>query len=231
MNSPKKYQWLFFDADGTLFDYDRAEAKALEGTFRDFHLPFLSEYSGIYQKINHQIWLDLENGQITAEALRLVRFERLFETINVRTPAAEFSERYLLNLSLASDLMEGAEETVRALKGRYRMIIITNGLKDVQYRRLERSPIADCFEGVAISEEIGAAKPDSRYFDAVFARTGSPAREDVLVIGDSLTSDIQGGYQYGLDTCWFNPAGKPGNPQFTATYEIRRLTELIALLG
>jgi YjjG family noncanonical pyrimidine nucleotidase len=243
MTTPKiAYQWLLFDADGTLFDYDRAEAKALEGTFRDFNLTFEPEHAGAYQKINHQIWLDFENGLISAEALRVVRFERLFATIqisagaaanagaNAQTFAGEFSRRYLHNLAMASDLVDGAEEIVRALHRRYHLALITNGLKDVQRPRLAHSAIADCFEAIAISEELGVAKPDPRYFDAVFSRIGQPAPESVLVIGDSLTSDIQGGINYGLDTCWFNPGGKPANPKVTATYQIQKLEELKKLL-
>ncbi len=83
MNSSQSYRWLLFDADGTLFDYDRAEAKALEATFQNFGLPFSDEHSRAYQKINHQVWVDFENGQITSEALRVVRFERLFETVRL----------------------------------------------------------------------------------------------------------------------------------------------------
>ncbi len=241
MNSSQSYRWLLFDADGTLFDYDRAEAKALEATFQNFGLPFSDEHSRAYQKINHQVWVDFENGQITSEALRVVRFERLFETLRLEGKgsdahdwainALEFSSRYLQNLSQASDLMEGAEKIILALKKHYRLGLITNGLKDVQRPRLARSAIADCFEVVAISEEIGAAKPDPRYFDAVFGLIGQPPRQTVLVIGDSLTSDIQGGLNYGLDTCWYNPAGKAGNPRPPVKFEIKHLEELIALLS
>lgn len=228
------YQWLLFDADGTLFDYDRAEAKALEGTFRDFNLPFEPGHAGAYQKINHQIWLDFENGQITASALRVTRFERLFVALQIAPGsasfAAEFSDRYLRNLAMASDLTNGAEKITRALKARYHLALITNGLKDVQRPRLAGSPIADCFEVVAISDEMGVAKPNPRYFRAVFDRIGQPERMNVLVIGDSLTSDIQGGINYGLDTCWYNPSGKAADAKLTPTYQITRLDELADLL-
>jgi 2-haloacid dehalogenase len=226
MQSSHRYRWMLFDADGTLFDYDRAEASALEGTFRDFHLPFSPGTAGAYQAINHQIWLDFENAQISAEALRVVRFERLFAALRLQADAGPFSQRYLENLAQASDLMDGAEETIRALHAKYHLALITNGLKDVQRPRLARSAIAGCFEAVAISEEMGVAKPDPRYFDAVFDRIGNPPREAVLVIGDSLTSDIQGGINYGLDTCWFNPRGDPADPRFPTTYEIQKLDEL-----
>ncbi len=229
MSPSKPYQWLLFDADGTLFDYDRAETKALEGTFRDFNLPFLAEHSAAYQKINQQVWLDFENGQITAAALRVARFERLFAAIQIQVEPEKFSLRYLQNLAAASDLINGAEETVRQLKEIYHLALITNGLMDVQRPRLAFSAIADCFEAVAISEELGAAKPDPHYFDLLFEKIGWPARDTALVIGDSLSSDIQGGINYGLDTCWFNPKEKPRNPNLPVTYEIRKLEELLLL--
>ncbi len=230
MNSLHKYRWLLFDADGTLFDYDRAEDFALESAFRSFSLPFEVASAEAYRQINRQIWLDFENGQITAELLRVRRFERLFDRLALKADPAAFSQRYLLHLSQASDLMPGAEALIRQLAGRYHLGLITNGLHDVQRPRLARSPIADDFKLVAVSEEMGVAKPDPRFFDEVFASIGQPLKDSVLIIGDSLTSDIQGGINYGLDTCWFNPAGKPPDPNLPATYEIHRLEELVSLL-
>jgi 2-haloacid dehalogenase len=104
-------------------------------------------------------------------------------------------------------------------------------LKDVQRPRLAMTPVADMFDHIFISEEIGAAKPAAAFFDAVFDQLGQPARETVLVIGDSLTSDIDGGNGYGLDTCWFNPQGRPRTAAVPVTYEIRRLAELFSLPG
>ncbi len=232
MHPSKRYQWLLFDADGTLFDYDRAEAKALEGTFRDFNLPFSARHAETYQVINHQVWQEFENGQISSTDLRVARFQRLFAALRMDggIDVEQFSTRYLRNLATASDLMEGAEDVVRKLHGQYHLALITNGLKDVQRPRLANSAIANCFAVVAISEELGAAKPDPRYFDLIFEQMGQPARETVLVIGDSLTSDIQGGVNYSLDTCWFNPQGKPAKPGLRATYEIRHLRELVRLV-
>lgn len=230
MTSSGSYQWLLFDADGTLFDYDRAEASALEGAFQDFNLPFAPASASAYQTINHQIWIDFENGQITAEALRVQRFERLFEALQIQADAEAFSANYLHHLAQASDLIPGAESTLRTLHGRYHLGLITNGLKDVQRSRLARSVIQSYFEEVAISEELGAAKPDPRFFERVFANIGNPSKDTVLVIGDSLSSDIQGGINYGLDTCWFNPGGKPAPAGIAANYEIRQITQLLDLL-
>lgn len=226
-----KYEWLLFDADGTLFNYDLAEDKALRGTYAEFGLAYDPRHGEAYRRINRQVWLDFEQGKITAEALRARRFALLFEAMGITADAPEFSTLYLIHLSRASDLLPGAEEVLRRLHGRCRMVVITNGLKEVQRPRLSSSPIAGLFDAVAVSDELGVAKPDPRFFDAVFAQIGSPPREKVLVIGDSLTSDIQGGNNYGLDTCWFNPLGKPPDPRIPAHYEIRALAQLLDLLG
>jgi 2-haloacid dehalogenase len=226
-----KYTWLLFDADGTLFDYDLGEAYALESSFLEAGLPFSPATAESYRAINQQIWLDFENGLISAERLRTRRFELLFEAAGLQTDVAAFSARYLIHLSHASQLVDGAETLIRSLRGQYHLGIITNGLKDVQRPRLARSAIDGLFDGIAISEEIGTAKPDPRFFEAAFAEMGNPPRETVLVIGDSLSSDILGGNNYGLDTCWYNPQGKAPDPRIPATYEIRRLVDLMAVLA
>ena len=226
-----KYEWLLFDADGTLFDYDLAEDKALRGAYVEFGLAYDLRHGEAYRRINRQVWLDFEQGKITAEALRVRRFALLFEAMGIAADAKGFSDRYLAHLARAGDLLPGAEEVLRRLHGHYRMVVITNGLKEVQRPRLSSSPIAGLFAALAVSDELGVAKPDPRFFETVFDQIGSPPREKVLVIGDSLTSDIQGGNTYGLDTCWFNPLGKPVDPRIPARYEIRALPQLLDLLG
>jgi 2-haloacid dehalogenase len=228
------YTWLFWDADGTLFDYDLAEAAALEGTFRYLDLHFSPAYAEAYREINHQVWVDFENGRISSAALRVRRFELLFEAVKIQGDASTFSQHYLLHLSQQAQLIEGAEALIQQLAGEFRLALITNGLSDVQRPRLALSPFANRFDEVAISEELGAAKPDPAYFEEVFRRIGAhfetPRRDQVLVIGDSLSSDIQGGINFGLDTCWFNPHAKPPHPTLSPHYEIRRLAELLNLL-
>jgi 2-haloacid dehalogenase len=139
------------------------------------------------------------------------------------------SPLYLKNLALGTDLLDGAEKVVRALKERCHLALVTNGLKDVQRPRLAGSALHNCFEKIFISEEMGAAKPARAYFDIVFHEIGGPSKESVLIIGDSLTSDMQGGVDYGIHTCWYNPNGKASD--LALTYEITHLKELIALFG
>lgn len=230
MTKPSSYTWLLFDADGTLFDYHRAESQALSGAFRAFGLPFDERIAALYQEINRQVWVDFEAGRISAEALRVARFERLFQATGAVTDPAEFSRRYLLNLGQSSDLLDGALDLIETLRPRFQLGLITNGLKDVQRARLAGSPLADVFDVLAISEELGVAKPDARFFELVLKQAEQPNRENVLVIGDSLSSDILGGLNAGIDTCWFNPAGLPPDPRIPATYTIRRLADLLSLV-
>jgi 2-haloacid dehalogenase len=223
------YQWLLFDADGTLFDYDRAEAAALQATFAALGHPFVASYLTEYRRINHAIWLEFEQGQIDQVTLRARRFELLLAAINLQADAHAFSANYLLNLADGIYLMAGAEETVELLASCFNLAIITNGLADVQRPRFARSAIYPYIRQIIISEEVGAAKPAPAIFDIAFARMGQPAKNEVLVIGDSLSSDIQGGLNYGLDTCWFNPTGQP-NGALEPTFEIKTLTELPKIL-
>jgi len=228
-----EYQWLLLDADGTLFDYDRAEMQALRLTFEAAGHSFHPAYAEAYRRINAAIWLEFERGQITQALLRTRRFALLFDEAGLDLDLEHFSSAYLRNLALGIDLVDGAQEMLRALHGRVGLALITNGLKDVQRPRLERSAIGGYFDAVVISEEVGAAKPDPAIFDAALARMGHPRREQVLVVGDSLTSDVAGANRSGIDACWFNPAGLP-LPQVPAVevrYQIRELCELVGLVA
>jgi YjjG family noncanonical pyrimidine nucleotidase len=226
-----RYTWLLFDADGTLFDYDKAETFALQRSFRQSDMPFEPHYLSTYRRINHQIWIDFEHGKITAERLKTKRFELLFDELHVDVDARKFSNHYLVNLSKATFLIDNAEEIVETLADTHHIAIITNGLTNVQYPRLKESVLAPYIEATIISEEVGVAKPDSQIFEIAFEQMQHPARDEVMIIGDSLTSDMQGGYNYGIDTCWFNPANAPNSFAFQPTYEIHALSDLLNILS
>jgi len=225
-----KYNWILFDADGTLFDYDRAEAAALRNAFRRSGLDFMPDYAEIYREINGQVWQAYEKGEISQVMLRTSRFRRLFERLSVAADPDRFSETYLQCLAERSDTIDGAEVVVRALHGNVGQVIITNGLTSVQRPRLANSAIGRFFADVVISDEVGFAKPDRRIFDAAFERMGHPQKEEVLIVGDSLTADMKGGNGYGIDTCWFNPTHRSHNQDVTICYEIRRLPELLNIV-
>jgi 2-haloacid dehalogenase len=225
------YKWLLLDADGTLFDYDRAEKTALRRTFEQMGHGFEPGYATAYRRINAGMWLDFEQGNISQDRLRTKRFEMLFEAIGAEMAPEAFSARYLRSLAEGMDLIDGAEEVVHALYGRVGLVLITNGLQDVQRPRFARSAIGAYFSDVVISEEVGAAKPQRKIFDVAFQKMGHPHLEDVLIVGDSLTSDIQGGNNYGIDACWFNPHSSARDPAIQVRYEIRDLRELLSLVG
>lgn len=223
-----KYAWLLFDADETLFDFVRAEADALQWTMQQSGLRFEAGYVSQYAKFNQQVWQEFERGEVTSQELRIKRFKLFFEELGLVGDLPSISRLYLQNLALGTTLLEQAGEVIHHLKERHHLALVTNGLADVQRPRLERSSLRGCFEHVFISEELGAAKPSSAFFEAVFAGLGQPPRSDVLLIGDSLTSDMQGGLNYGIATCWYNPAGK--STDLPVTFQIKRLQELYELV-
>ena len=217
----KHYPFLFFDADGTLFDYNTAEATALKQTFHSLRLPYEDSYLDVYQRINAGLWQALEKQEITPAVLRFRRFELLLENLQLRGPSDQMSSVYIEQLAICSQLMDGALEVLQALHKNSRLVIVTNGLQAVQHSRLANSAIRDLISDIVISEEIGAAKPHTQFFDIAFSKVGNPPRDQVLIIGDSLTSDMQGGANYSIDTCWFNPAGEPRPDHPPIMYEIQ----------
>ncbi len=225
--SARPYDWLLFDADGTLFDYDRAESAALSQAFAQIGAPFPPDGLARYRHINQALWRALEKGELTPGVLKVRRFELLLDSLGVVYPAADFSDRYLRELANCSELLDGAAEVLTALQKDYRCAIVTNGLQAVQRRRLARSSIRHCIAQLIISEEVGCAKPAASFFDVTFARLGHPPKNRVLMIGDSWSSDIEGAARYGLDTCWFNPAR---HPRPLAPVITREITSLGALL-
>jgi 2-haloacid dehalogenase len=227
----KHYDWLLFDADDTLFDYQKAETQALADAFRHAEIAVTPADIETYREINHRLWLALERGELTPEIVRVRRFEQLFEAMRIAAPALAFSQTYVACLGAQSILIDGARDLLDALHGRCRCAIVTNGLSDVQRSRLARSSIHSYIETLIISEEIGWSKPAAEFFDAAFAAIGDPPRDSVMIIGDSLTSDMAGGAAYGIDTCWYNPTRKPRPETPRITHEVANLAEILELLS
>ena len=225
------YDWVLFDADGTLFDYDRAESLALNRAFEAIGATFRSDHLPIYRRINQALWDELEAGRTTPTVLKIRRFELLLHELGVSHSAADFSEIYLRALADCSELIEGAAETIRRLPGNCRAAIVTNGFTAVQRRRVQRSAIAPYIADIIISEEIGWAKPDREFFEMALMRIGTPPKHRVLVVGDSWQSDIRGAVGFGLDACWFNPRKAARPTELPVTYEISSLGDLAAILS
>jgi len=227
----RNYQWLFFDADGTLFDFEKSQAIALEQVFRHHKIPYDFSHLEAFRRINAELWRALEQRQVTTDELKVRRFESLLTIAGAKHAPGPFSEIYLQYLGACPELIDGAVELLKDLHRKHRIAILTNGLKKVQRSRLELSTIRDYIMEIVVSEEIGFAKPAREYFDVAFAQAGNPAKQDVLMIGDSWNSDIQGAAQYGIDTCWYNPERKPRPSSPQITHEIASLEELPPWLG
>jgi len=225
------YRWLIFDADNTLFDYDRAEENALQKTFRMYGLTLTRGIHQVFGRINGEIWLLFESGEVTSQRLRVQRFEQLAKELGLNINAESFSRDYLDQLGEEDCLLEGARQLVEDLAGPFHLALATNGIADVQQRRLKKSGLEEYFQAVVISDLIGVSKPSPAFFEEVFSRIGDPPREQVLMIGDSLTSDISGGAAFGIDTCWYNPAGQDQPRDMEITYQIQQLEDLYSLLG
>ncbi len=225
------YRWLLFDADGTLFDYDRAERAALEQALGQIGVSFDPAHLAAYRQINQGLWQAVERGEITPGMVKVRRFELLLGAIQVTYSPSALSAAYLECLANCSELLEDARAVVEALHGKYRLAILTNGLKEVQRGRLSRSAIRPHISHIIISEEVGAAKPAKEFFDKAFARLGHPSKREVLMIGDGWASDVQGAVQYGIDACWYNPGRKSRPAVCEITREIAALRELNDWLG
>jgi YjjG family noncanonical pyrimidine nucleotidase len=225
-----KYKWLLIDIDSTLFDYDKAEEDALRKTFERLNLEYDESVLGVYRQINNKIWSDFEKGKITPKQIKVRRFPMLFEKLNIDSDPKAFNDIFLRNLSEGLHLIEGAEEVLKALNEKFKIALITNGLKDVQRPRITKSAIFKYISRIIISEEVGVSKPDKKIFDIAFQRMNYPDRQEVLMIGDNLTSDIKGGNDYGIGTCWFNPKKVSCDSDLQIKYEIEKLTELLNIL-
>lgn len=225
-----RYPWILFDADGTLFDYDRAEAAALEEVWTAADLPPTESLLATYREINERLWRRFEAGELGAGEIKDRRFLDLLQRLGIGFDGARLGRDYREALARQTHLLPGSEALLEQLAEHRRMALITNGLADVQRPRLARSTIGHHFAAVVISEEVGAAKPDPRIFAEAFRLMGEPSRREVLVVGDNLTADIGGAHAFGVDSCWFNPEGRSAGDGIRPTHEIRSLDELPGVL-
>lgn len=226
----KKYKTLLFDADNTLLDFDKTEKEALRKTFTMQNIPFTPAMKNRYLQINTALWNAYEEGRMTREEVIFTRFGKLFDEFHIAEDGVQFEHIYQKELGKGHALMPHALELVKHLKKDYELYIVTNGVSATQHSRLHDSGLDQHIRKAFISEEIGYRKPMKEYFDYCFAHIPSFEKEQTLIIGDSLSSDMQGGIHAGIATCWMNPKQKPNMQDLPITYEITNLKELYSIL-
>ena len=225
-----KYETILFDLDDTLFDFVTSEKNALSHAFQAFDLPAgLAGYHGSYREISKGLWSELEQGKMNLSDLGVERFKRLFQEYGLQINAETFNRTYLEFLGKEAHLIHGAEELCHQFQNR-RLVVITNGFQEVQWSRIKRSPLHNTFDYIITSEEAGFQKPEKGIFDFVFSKLKISDKNKVLMVGDSLTSDIQGGINYGIDTCWFNRHRQENHTDVQPNYEIYELKDLIEVV-
>ena len=223
-------EYLFLDLDDTILDFHKAEQVALSKTLRDFGIDPTETVLSRYHVINKWHWEQLELGKMTRDQVQTGRFRVLFAELGVAADPAAVTARYMENLSVGHYFLPGAEETVELLSKKYRLFLASNGTASVQKGRMTSANLYRFFEQVFVSEEIGHNKPAKEYFETAFARIPGFDPRKALMVGDSLSSDIKGGNNAGIRTCWVNPGHQSANPEIPADFEIEALARLPELL-
>ena len=223
-------EFLFLDLDDTILDFHKAERIALSKTIREFGIEPTEEVLHRYHLINKWHWEQLELGKMTRAEVLSGRFRTLFAERNIDADPAAVQARYERNLSIGHYFLPGAEEAVDTLSKKYRLYLASNGTASVQKGRMTSANLYRFFEKVFVSQEIGHNKPSKAYFDAAFAQIPDFDPDKAMIVGDSLTSDIRGGNNAGIRTCWVNPNHLPRNPEIHVDYEIEALSQLPELL-
>lgn len=220
------YPYLLFDADNTLFDFDKANRAAFAAVCREQDIPDTEEHYQLYAQCNARLWTAFDRGEVTKEFLVVQRFRDFCAALGIQREAEACNRVHLTTLGVSNVLLGHAEEVCRELSKTHKLYLVTNAVAAVQRERLRRSAIRPYISAAFISEEAGASKPHVEYFDYVFAHIDGITRDNCLVIGDSLSSDIRGANNYGLPCCWFNPKGAARPADLRIDYEITDLRQL-----
>lgn len=223
-------EYLFLDLDDTILDFKKAEHIALEKTLRSVGIDPTPEICQMYSRINVSYWERLERKELTRPQVLVGRFAELLETLGVEADAAACADTYAENLGIGHYFLPGAETAVQRLAKKYKLYLASNGTATVQSGRLASANIGHYFQDIFISQNMGADKPSVEYFERCFARIPGIDLRKTMIVGDSLTSDIQGGINAGILTCWVNCRNNPARADICPDYQIESITQLEELL-
>ncbi len=223
-------EFLLLDLDDTILDFRWAEDQAIRRTFVDFGIDPTDEVVALYRQINWDHWRRLETGELDREQVRVGRFAVLFEALGMSGDALSCADTYVKYLSQGHKFLPGAEETLKRLAEKYRLFLVTNGNPPVQYGRLASAGISHYFEKIFISYEIGHNKPSVEFFDTCFTQIPGFDKARAMIIGDSQGSDMQGGTNAGIATCWINPNHWERREGVRIDHEIESLAQVEEIL-
>lgn len=226
-----KIKVVLWDIDGTLLNFEEAEKNAIRACFAQFELGWCSdEMLADYSAINKIYWQRLERGELTKPEVLVGRFQEFFTKYGLNTACVpEFNAQYQLSLGDTICFYDQALETVLQLRGKVKQYAVTNGTAVAQKKKLARSRLEELLDGTFISDKIGFEKPRVEFFDHVWENIGHYEKDEVLIVGDSMTSDMQGGNNAGILCCWFNPRGEQPKPGIRIDYEISRIPQVLEI--
>lgn len=223
---------VLWDVDGTLLDFNAAERAAIRTLFAEFKLgECTDEMLARYSAINISFWERLERNEITKPEVLRGRFEQFFGEYGIDTGlAAPFNERYQVTLGDTIVYLDDSIDIIKSLRGKVKQYVVSNGTVAAQTKKLDRSKLGELMDGIFLSEKLGVEKPNREFFDNAFAVIGPADPSEMIIIGDSLTSDIRGGMNAGIKTCWYNPQKKPVPEGYRIDYVIGDLHEVYGIL-
>lgn len=232
MKSTQKITAILWDVDNTLLDFEYSMRNSLKQCFRSIGKSATEEMIERYAQINDSWWKRLELGEVTKEQLLNGRFVDFFKELGLEEVDAEkFRKEYQRNLGNIYSYLDDSLTICKALQTKLKQYVVTNGVATTQRSKLCLSGFADVMEGMFISEEMGANKPSKEFFEQCLEQLEEKDRSKILIVGDSLSSDIRGGNSVGIKTCWYNPKEKPLQEGFTVDYEINDLHQIYDILG
>lgn len=221
---------ILFDLDDTILDFKMAERVALTKALNELGISVDDYIVSQYSKYNISQWKRLELGEITREQVKVNRFKLLFDELKLDVSPERVTALYENNLCIGHYFIDGAPEILEELSANYNLYLVSNGAKRVQDSRLASAGISKYFKGVFISEIVGYEKPNREFFDYCFSQIQDFKREETIIIGDSLSSDIKGGINAGIKTVWFNHRGDDNSNDITPDYVVKHLSEIKAVL-
>lgn len=227
-----RFTTILWDVDGTLLDFLYSQTYAITECFRALGKEITEEQIQRYSQINDEFWKRYERGEVTKEQLLSGRFLQLFQEYDIRDINLEvFQREYQEALGNVFSHKDDSLTICKSLHGHVRQYVVTNGVVSTQRSKLKLSGLMEVMDGVFISEEVGVPKPDKKFFDYCLERVEEKERSKILIVGDSLTSDIRGGAQAGIVTCWYRPDGEANTSPYIPDYEISDLHMIYDILG